>query len=418
MDASKSRAGARDPVPHGRRPGWAAIVAAGALLAACQTGTSAGGRDGTSAGEPAGAAAPVAAVAELPSAARITVSPGDGSGRVQPSTDIRVRARGGRLVEVSVLDERGRSVHGRFDEGRQAWTSRRPLALASRYNVVARAADPDGRKALRITSFRTVKPERYLDAAVAPLSGEVVGVGMPIAVSFDHAVSDRAAVESRLRVRTSVPVQGAWHWLSDTEVHYRPRTYWPAGTHVSLHADLAGVRVGRGTWGAQDEDVSFDVGRALVSTVDVSNLTMTVRENGRVLATIPITSGKPGFETRGGVKVVLEKIRALVMDSTTIGIQKGDPDYYRLDVEYAVRVTWSGEFLHSAPWSLQSQGRENVSHGCVGMSPGNAAWFYDRSIRGDVVDVVGSARPMELTNGFGDWNLSWRDWKAGSALRS
>jgi len=401
-----------------RRRAWSGAAAVAVLLAGCQAGTSA--RSGGAVAEPAGGvgAAHAVVAAQLSSTARITVTPGDGTGRVRPDAEIRVHAQGGRLTDVSVIDERGRSVRGLLEAGRQAWTSQRPLSLASRYSVVARAADPSGRPALRITSFRTVKPRHYLDATVAPLSGETVGVGMPIAVSFDHEVGDRPAVERRLHVKTSVPVEGAWHWLSATEVHYRPRTYWPAGTHVSLHADLGDVRVGRGTWGARDTDVSFDVGRALVSTVDVASHAMTVRENGRVIATVPITTGKPGFDTRGGVKVVLEKVRSLVMDSTTIGIQKGDPDYYRLDVEYAVRVTWSGEFLHSAPWSLASQGRENVSHGCVGMSPGNAAWFYDRAIRGDVVDVIGSSRPMELTNGYGDWNLSWRDWRAGSALLS
>ena len=154
----------------------------------------------------------------------------------------------------------------------------------------------------------------------------------------------------------------------------------------------------------------------MVSTVDVTAHKMTVTRNGKVLRVIPITTGKADFLTRGGIKVIMNKERYRVMDSTTVDIPADSPDAYRLKVEYALRLTYSGEFVHAAPWSVAHQGHENVSHGCTGMSMANAAWFYSLSHVGDVVKYVHSTRSLEMGNGYTDWNYSWSSWEAGSAL--
>jgi lipoprotein-anchoring transpeptidase ErfK/SrfK len=185
-----------------------------------------------------------------------------------------------------------------------------------------------------------------------------------------------------------------------------------------VDADLNGVDVGGGVFGQLDRTVSFTVGRSLVHRVDVRRHVMRTFVDGRLVRTTPISAGKPGFETRSGTKVVLEKFRTKRMDAATTGIQPGDPEYYDIpDVEYALRVTYSGEFLHAAPWSVGSQGSANVSHGCVGMSTEDARWVYDNTRRGDVVEVTGTDRTMTLENGFGDWNLPFEDYAEGSALR-
>jgi lipoprotein-anchoring transpeptidase ErfK/SrfK len=151
--------------------------------------------------------------------------------------------------------------------------------------------------------------------------------------------------------------------------------------------------------------------------IDVAAHAMRVHKNGQLLRTIPISAGKPGFTTRSGIKVIIEKFRTKRMDAATTGIDPGDPEYYNIsNVEYAQRVTYSGEFLHAAPWSVGSQGSANVSHGCVGMSTEAAAWLYGLTKRGDVVDVTGSDRPMEPTNGWGDWNVPWAQYREASAL--
>jgi lipoprotein-anchoring transpeptidase ErfK/SrfK len=166
----------------------------------------------------------------------------------------------------------------------------------------------------------------------------------------------------------------------------------------------------------KNRTVKFRTGSAMVSTVNVARHTLTVTRNGKTLRVIPVSTGKAGFLTRNGIKVVLEKHTLKVMDATTIGIGRSDPEYYRLEVPYAMRVTWSGEFVHAAPWSVGSQGRANVSHGCVGMSMGNAIWLFNMSTVGDVIRVVNSPRTLEPGNGYTDWNVSWADWTAGSAL--
>jgi lipoprotein-anchoring transpeptidase ErfK/SrfK len=155
----------------------------------------------------------------------------------------------------------------------------------------------------------------------------------------------------------------------------------------------------------------------MVSVVDVDAHTLTVWRNGQKARVIPVSTGKDGFLTRNGTKVILEKHTLKIMDARTIGIYPGDPEYYRLEVPYAMRITWSGEFVHAAPWSVGSQGRDNVSHGCVGMSPSNAIWLFNQTTVGDVVQVTGSPRTLEPGNGYTDWNVSWSEWLEGSALQ-
>ena len=216
----------------------------------------------------------------------------------------------------------------------------------------------------------------------------------------------------------STPRQkGSWFWISDHEAHWRPATYWKAGTDVSVDVDVNSVPAGNGIFGQENRTVRFHVGNANIYRVNAQTHQMTVIQNGKVLRTIPITTGKSGFTTRSGTKVIIEKHRTKRMNSETVGISQSDPEYYDIDdVEYAMRVTYSGEFIHAAPWSVGSQGSANVSHGCTGMSTTNAAWLYNITKRGDVVEYTGTDRWMTMTNGYGDWNVPFADYRKGSAL--
>jgi lipoprotein-anchoring transpeptidase ErfK/SrfK len=129
-----------------------------------------------------------------------------------------------------------------------------------------------------------------------------------------------------------------------------------------------------------------------------------------------VTTGKDGFATRGGTRVISEMLAQTRMDAASTGIVPGDPEYYNLDVRYAMRMTNSGEFIHAAPWSVDAQGEDNVSHGCVGMSLTDAKWLFEASRVGDVVSIVNSTRKLEPGNGLTQWNVAWDDWAAGSAL--
>ena len=354
--------------------------------------------------------------AAVASKTTITFEPVSNSTDVRPDASVTVVATGGTLTAVAVVDAKGRAVDGSLDGSKTRWTAGAPLMVAQRYRVTARALDPEGAALERTAFFSTFKPKKSLKTSISPLSGSTMGVGMPIIVRFNKAVSDRAAVEQGLVVTSRKPAEGAWSWISDTEVHYRPHKYWPANNKISVDVKLRGVKAGKNLWSLENRTITFKTPAAMVSTVDVMRHTLTVRRNGKVQRVIPVSTGKAGFLTRNGTKVVLEKHTLKIMDASTIGIGKNDPEYYRLEVPYALRVTWSGEFVHAAPWSVGSQGRANVSHGCVGMSMSNAIWLFNQTHIGDVIRVINSPRTLESGNGYTDWNVPWKKWLKGSAL--
>lgn len=341
----------------------------------------------------------------------------DDPASVPVDTTVRIDAEGGSLEAVQVTSPAG-ELPGQLEAG--TWQASSRLEPGTNYVLKATAERSDGSKIKRRQRFSTV--ELSLDeqtyASLAPLSGETVGVGMPVIVTFDLPVTDQATFERHMTV-TSTPAQpGSWHWLSDREAHWRPKTYWRSGTDVSVDVDVNSLPAGNGIYGQDSRSIDFHVGDAVISKIDVNAHTMRTSVNGGPARTIPISAGKAGWDTRSGTKVVIEKFRSKRMDAGTIGVAENDPEYYDLsNVEYALRVTYSGEFIHAAPWSVGSQGSSNVSHGCVGMSTDNAQWLYDHTRRGDVVEVTGSDRQMTLDNGYGDWNLSYAAWRKGSALR-
>lgn len=338
---------------------------------------------------------------------------------VSVDTLLRVTASRGTLRQVRFSAGKT-AVPGSMSADKQRWTAGDRLEPATTYHVSALAVDADELKRKLERTFRTVPLtlDQQTYPSIAPVQGETVGVGMPIIVRFDVPVTDRASIERHLSVRTKPAQPGTWHWISDNEVHWRPKTYWKPGTDVTVNADINGVSAGNGIFGQENRSASFRVGDAVFMKIDLRDYQMRVTDNGKLLRTIPVTGGAPGFTTRSGIKVIIEKFAVKRMNAATIGIEPGDPNYYNIpDVRYAQRVTYSGEFLHAAPWSVASQGSANVSHGCVGMSTENAAWLYNLTHRGDVVVTTGSDRPMEADNGYGDWNVPWKEYQAGSALR-
>ncbi|HEX3825703.1 MAG TPA: Ig-like domain-containing protein [Sporichthyaceae bacterium] len=389
-------------------PGTVATASAVIVLSAC----------GSSGGVVSAAPESARVVAALPAAvsAVLTASPTDGSRGVLTDATPTLSVAQGKLTSVLLSDPAGREVPGTVGAGGRGWHATGPLGNGKRYTFEVSGTDDHGHPFRNSSSFATITDDKIVKAWVSPLAGMTVGVGQPIAVEFSHPIVDRAAVERHLLVDTSTPVVGAWHWESDTVVHYRPEAFWPANTKVVLHTDLKGLDVGGGRFGDQDRTIPFTVGRSQITLVDVKSHRMQVFRDGQLIRTVAVSTGKKGSLTRGGTKVVLGLEREKHMTGEGIGIQKDAPDYFDLHVQYAVRITWSGEFLHAAPWQGANHGRANVSHGCVGMSTPQAKWYFDHTIIGDVVKVVNSPRKMELRNGYGDWNLSWTDWLAGSAL--
>jgi lipoprotein-anchoring transpeptidase ErfK/SrfK len=394
-----------------RRASVALVAVATLALAGCQSGdgeVSASGSEGPSA----------SAKPTPESAAEVSTNVDDVNGPVTVDTMLEVSVQDGSFDRVTVRAGSER-LRGSLSGDDASWKAKDRLEPGVRYRVTAVAVDDEGLRTTEKRAFRTedLPLERQTYPSIAPLQGETVGVGMPVIVKFDVPVTDRASIERHLDVHSTPSQAGTWHWVNDREVHWRPRKYWKAGTHVVVDADVNSIPAGNGVYGQVSREVSFEVGDSIVSKVDVAQHRMRVFVNGALSRTMPISAGKPGFITRSGTKVIIEKTRDKVMDAATIGIPKSSPEYYKLDVKYAMRVTYSGEFLHAAPWSEGSQGVANVSHGCVGMTTDNASWLFNLTHeRGDVVEVTGSERQMTLDNGYGDWNASFQDYAAGSAL--
>jgi lipoprotein-anchoring transpeptidase ErfK/SrfK len=395
------------------RAGWvaAAAVAALALVSGCQNDAKAqtpagSGSSSSSSSSSSGSSGPVS----------LAITPADGASSVAPNTQVKVTAQGGPIASVSVKDSKSRSIAGSLSADGLSWTASHYLRPDTSYTVEARSQSGKSTKS-RFTTFAAKITATY---HVLPGSGSVVGIGMPLIVQFDSPVAASAKddVERNLSVTTSPAVDGSWGWLDDRQVMYRSSLYWATGTTISLKANLAGVKTGAGKYVGSDASTSYTIGSAMKSFVNMKTHQMKVYKNGRLLKTLPVSTGRPGpkTETRYGVKVIVSKEPTHIMDSTSIGIPKGTPGYYRITTHWDMRLTWSGEFLHSAPWSVGSQGHTNVSHGCTNLSPSNAIWLYDISKVGDVVKYTGSSRAIEPGNGYTLWNYSYADWQKRSAL--
>jgi lipoprotein-anchoring transpeptidase ErfK/SrfK len=346
---------------------------------------------------------------------KLAITPVDGAKKVPPDIGIGVRVADGKVTALVVADAKGREVSGSLGAD-GTWRPRWPLKPSTAYTVRAQATGADGRQVVtRQASFTTLKPKQVLETGMSPLDGEKVGVGMPIQLLLSKPVTaqeDRAAVERSLTVHMSKPVEGAWSWVSDREVQFRPREYWPAGERVTVVAHLAGLRIGRSVWGAEDRTVTFTVGQEHITTIRNKAHRAIVRKNGRVVRTIPVSLGKPGFESYSGTMIAQEKAADFLMDSATVGM----PGEYLHHTKWNVRMTYSGMFFHAAPWSTGAQGRRNVSHGCVNASMANARWFYNFTQRGDIIEVTGTSRKLRFGNGPTPWAKTWQEWLAGSAL--
>ncbi|TQL68680.1 lipoprotein-anchoring transpeptidase ErfK/SrfK [Nocardioides albertanoniae] len=343
------------------------------------------------------------------------ISPADKATGVPVDSTVTVTSTSGEFTGVKVAKPDGHTVPGSMSADNKSWKANDLLDPGLRYTVTA-----TGKTGTVTSTFTTqaLSLAQQTFATIVPADGTQVGVGMPVAVTFDVPVKDHAAFEKRMHVKSTPAQTGSWHWVSDKEVRYRPQHYWKPGTTIKVDLDLNGAPAGAGIYGQHDRAATYKVGDAHVIKVNAATHQMKVFSNGKLLRTIPTTTGKPGFTTRSGIKIISEKHRVKEMRSETIGISdQGSSDYYDLDdVEYAMRVTNSGEFIHAAPWSTGSQGYANVSHGCTGISTANAAWLYGLARVGDVVETTGTDRKMEWDNGFGDWNLSWADYRSGSAL--
>ncbi|WP_260609681.1 Ig-like domain-containing protein [Streptomyces sp. WAC06614] len=358
----------------------------------------------------------------------IRITPDDNAKGVPAEGPLSVTVPEGRLERVKVVkveDAQEEEVPGAVAEDGLSWSpdpEHGKLALAAKYTVDAVAVDGHDRRQARHTTFTTFVPEERFIGYFKPEHRSTVGTGMIISFRFSRAITHRAAVEKAISVTASPPVEVAGHWFGNDRLDLRPKQYWKPGTEVTIDLKLRDVEGAPGSYGLQNKKVRFTVGRHQVSTVDAEAHTMVVRRGDEVLSTVPISAGAPKTTTYNGKMVVMEMFDVTRMNGQTVGF---GGEYDIPDVPHAIRLTSSGTFLHGNYWaSPDTFGTTNTSHGCVGLrddkgggSDTPAGWFFDRTLIGDVVEVVNSQdKTVAPNNGLGGWNMSWPDWIAGSAL--
>jgi len=382
-------------------------VAALAMFAALGLSVAACGGGSTPSGPGGGGQAPANA---KPNGVRLSITPATGSKDRKPNRGITVTAAGGRISRV-VVRTRGDRVTGRPNAAGTAWHSDWALNVSRRYTVTATGVGPSGQRVTRTSSFRTFTPRNTFSTRIVEGYHQTYGVGMPIVLYFDRPIRNRAAVERALDVRTSRRVVGAWYWdgncgMAPTCLYFRPHHYWKPHTRVTVTAHLNGIKGAPGLFGNHTLKQSFRIGSSLVAVISTSKHYMNVYRNGKKFAHWPISSGRPGDDTPNGNYLTIEKGNPVQMTGPG----------YSISVPWSVRITWSGEYLHDAFWSVGDQGFSNVSHGCVNMSPANAETFYKMTNPGDPVKIHGSPKSGVWDNGWTMWFLSWRKYVRGSAL--
>lgn len=415
-----------------RRTAPSRTAAAAAVLVILASACTSGGGDG-----PGGTSAPE----EVERGPEVAITPAPGATGVPPNTPVRVEAVDGAITDVRIeqstedgaasgdtAEEGGQGqeaedpfpVTGTLNEAGDAWVSDWNLRPGASVSVVVTAADEEGEESEVVSEFTTLESEpghRLELASNFPSSGDVVGVGMPVIVNFDVPVTNKAQVENSIQVTAEEETEGAWNWVTDEMAVFRPKEYWDPYQQVTVDLRLAGVESSEGVYGVENHRIEFEVGRELVSTMHVPDHEMSVSIDGETVRTIPVSNGSADERfntTTSGTHLTMEKYQSLVMDSATVGIPEGSPGYYRLDVDWAVRTSNSGEFTHAAPWNAGNLGGANTSNGCTNMSVEDARWYHNQTLMGDILETTGTDRDLEWDNGWGFYQRSWEEWLSHS----
>jgi lipoprotein-anchoring transpeptidase ErfK/SrfK len=394
-------------------------AAAGLTAAGCSAASHASGR--TQAGTDLAAGswhAPTATPITL------TVSPKAGAAKVSPTDPVTVSVEGGKLQSVSVAAG-GKSVSGEVHSDGVTWSSTGTLAYGKTYKVTASILDSTGAQVEKTSTFATLKPSHLAGVTFQAnglnslKTGGTYGMGQPVIVAFGHSVTNKDAAEKAIVVETSPSVEGKFHWISSSIVHWRPAKYWAKGTTVKVRVNTFGVELGKGVYGASNKETHFTIGRSLLAVCDNNTHRTKVYIDGKLVKNLASSTGQGGytkgangqqihFWTQSGPHVVLSKEKQHTMSSASYGLtDPKNPFFYAPEVvQLCTRISYSGEFLHAAPWN-HSLGRANISHGCINLSTADAQWVYDTFMVGDVVDVKNTPKELPMTDGLGDWTVSY-----------
>lgn len=341
------------------------------------------------------------------------ISVDDGDEDVDPSESVIVKSMGDGLSKVTMTNEEGYEVESELSDDGRSWTTAETLGYNRTYTI--KATDKNGETAT--ASFSTATPAATTNVALSPLADSVVGVGQTIGFRFGSPVKDRQAAQDAITVTTSPKVEGGFYWLNNSELRWRPAEYWEPGTEVTVEADIYGKDLGGGVWGETDNATNFTIGDKVEAVADDATKTMSVYKNGELLRTMPVSFGRDTSEwaTPNGTYIIGDRNESMIMDSTTFGLGYEEGGY-RTPVQYATQMSYSGIYVHAAPWSVGAQGSYNTSHGCINVSTENAQWFQETVKRGDIVTVKNTiGETLSGYDGLGDWNIPWSEWSKGNA---
>ena len=342
----------------------------------------------------------------------LKITPAPGSRDVNPSAGITVTAMSGKVTHVSVRTS-GDPVTGTMSGGGKSWHSAWTLDTAQSYTVTATGTDSKGHPVTATSTFRTLAPSETFQTEIYEGQDATYGVGMPLMLIFSQPITNKAAIERSLQLTTSKPVIGSWYWDGDQHLDFRPRDYWPANTTVSFDGHLNGVEGGNGMYGTANLTQTFNIGQSVIAVASTSNHHTLIYVGGKLTYNWPISTGRATMPTPDGTYLTVQKNNPTRMIG---GGKKGSPGYYNELVYWAVRFTYSGDYYHSAPWSVVDQGTTNVSHGCVNLPPSDAEMYYKMAIPGDPITITSSPKAGLWDDGWTEWFLSWHQYLQGSAL--
>jgi lipoprotein-anchoring transpeptidase ErfK/SrfK len=353
-----------------------------------------------------------------PKAKPVITSPANGDTNVNAGVEFVFGATDAVSTKFELTDADGKVLEGAMHPDGKGWMPAKMLAYGATYTATLSATGDDNKTATVKNTFTTMaQPSNEVRFSSFLPDNKEIGTAMPLIfqMSRDIPKAARADVQRRMMVRIEPQVEGVWHWWSARELHWRPKEFWKPGTKIFVDARVGGVPCGDGYYGKRNLTLTCTAGRQFVMKVDDHSVpkVMIVEQDGQELRRIPVSLGKPEWQSSSGVMIIIEKLPHTVFDT------RNDPnarEKYFAEVDFAMRITWSGEHIHAAPWSVDSQGIRDVSHGCINMSTENAGWLFEQARVGDPVITANTGAELKWGDGWTDWSKSFEDYAKGSAI--
>jgi len=352
-----------------------------------------------------------------PPVAAVSESPAFGGADISPVAPVTISVSRGTISQLSFTNPEGAAVNGTLSADQTSWTLAEPLGYGRTYTVSGTAMGTDGKPVAITGTYTTVTPVDEITTSISPGDGDVVGVAAPVIVHFGYEPADKAAIEKSLKITTTPQVEGAWAWIkhdgdSHPSLDWRPKDYWPSGTVVHVESNIYGLDFGDGYFGGDNITSDFTIGRNRMVKAGANEHNIVVQQDGVTVASYDASYGSgdvigdPNRVTRSGVHVVMDKQETTKMSNPAYG-------YVNITEHWAVRISDNGEFIHQNQGTVNDQGVDNVSHGCINLSASSAEEYYNSAIYGDPVEVTGTSVPLSSADGdIYDWAYSWDEWLA------